>query len=310
MPFFVCRCMDAYNYIDYFVSFLIAERHCSELTAKVYSPVLSEFVEFMKETYGCSNWNDVDSRYVREWIVMLMKKGYSTLTVNKKLSALRSFYRFMLVRGYVKTNPMQKVRGPKNEKRLPEFVRENEMNTLLDKIVFKEDYEGSRNRLILLMFYSTGMRLAELVGLDLSSIDFYTSSIKVHGKRNKERIIPFGQELRDELKKFLCMRSQQMHDLNTPALLLGTNGKRISRYTVEKVVHDYLSQVTTLKKCSPHVLRHTFATAMLNNGAEIEVVRQLLGHKSIATTEIYTHTTFEELKKAYAKAHPRADKKD
>ena len=302
--------MSAYDYIDSFVSYLIAEGHYSELTAEVYSPALNEFLKFAEERYECSEWSEMDSRYIREWVVDLMRRGYASQTVNKKLSALRSFYRFLMMRGLVKVNPMQKVRGPKNEKRLPEFVRESEMNTLLDKIVFKEDYEGRRDHLILQLFYSTGMRLAELVGLDLSSVDFYTSSIKVQGKRNKERIIPFGAELRDELKKFLNLRAHQPGAGETPALLLGGKGRRISRSKVEEVVHNYLSQVTTLKKCSPHVLRHTFATAMLNNGAEIEVVRQLLGHASIATTEIYTHTTFEELKKAYAKAHPRADKKD
>lgn len=301
--------MNACDYIDSFMTYLVSERHYSKATAEVYAPALTSLLDFVGGAYGVSSWGEVTDGHVREWVVGMMSDGYSTLTVNKKLSALRSFYRFMNMRGFVKVNPTQRVKGPKNEKRLPEFVRENEMDTLLDRVRFSDNYEGRRDHLIIMLFYSCGLRLAELVGLDLNSVDFYTSSLKVLGKRNKQRIIPFGEELRDELKEYLAVRSSQSGAGCTAALFLGKNGGRVSRSTVETMVHNYLSQVTTLKKCSPHVLRHSFATAMLNNGAEIEVVRQLLGHQSIATTEIYTHTTFEELKKAYSKAHPRSEAK-
>lgn len=301
--------MNANDYIDGFISYIVAERNYSKLTAEGYATALNEFLTFMETTYGISDWTDVDADHIREWIVELMTEQLS-VTVNKKLSALRSFYKFMLIRGYVTADPTRKVKGPKGEKHLPVFVRESEMDTLLDKVEFGDDYEGLRDRLIILLLYSTGMRLAELVGLNVSSIDFYSSSVKVLGKRNKERVIPFGTELREALQVYLDVRAQQPQAVDSAALFLGKKGLRITREMVSSVVKKYLSQVSTARKLSPHVLRHTFATAMLNNGAEVEVVRQLLGHESIATTEIYTHVTFEELKKVYAKAHPRADKKD
>lgn len=302
--------MNAHYYIDSFVNYLIAERHYSKATAMVYSAALTRMLDFAESRYGLSSWEAVDDLHVREWVVQMMTDKCSARTVNKKLSALRSFYRYMMIKGFVAKNPTQKIHGLKNEKKLPVFVRENEMNFLFDKVCFGEGFEGQRDRLILLMFYSTGIRLSELVGLDVDSVDFYNSTIKVVGKRNKERIIPFGAELRNELQDYLDVRERQPGVRQTEALFLGKRGMRVSCSFVEKTVHAYLSQVTTLKKCSPHVLRHTFATAMLNNGAEIEVVRQLLGHESIATTEIYTHTTFEELKKAYFRAHPRAGEED
>jgi integrase/recombinase XerC len=181
------------------------------------------------------------------------------------------------------------------------------MNRLLDGIAFADNFEGIRDRLVMLLFYSTGIRLSELVGLNVGSVDFHTSTIKVLGKRNKERIVPFGAELREALEQYLSLRANQPMAKGNDALFFGIRVPRIPKETVNHIVRRYLSQVTTLKKRSPHVLRHSFATAMLNNGAEIEVVKQLLGHESIATTEIYTHTTFEELKKAYRQAHPRAD---
>ncbi len=300
--------MNAHDYIDSFMSFLVAERHYSEATAEVYAPALNSLLSFVGEHYGIMDWGEINDSHIREWVVQMMSNHFSTLTVNKKLSAVRSFYRFLMMSDVLGKNPASKVKGPKNEKKLPEFVRECEMDNLLDGIRFSEDFAGCRDRLVLLLFYSTGMRLSELVGLNLNSVDFGNSVLKVLGKRNKERLIPFGAELNEELQNYLLQRNQQEGADATPALLLGNRMGRISQSYVEKIVHAYLSQVTTLKKRSPHVLRHTFATVMLNNGAEIEVVRQLLGHASIATTEIYTHTTFEELKKAYSKAHPRADK--
>lgn len=301
--------MNANDYIDGFISYIVAERNYSKLTAEGYATALNEFLTFIETAYGIKDWADVDADHIREWVVELMT-GQLPVTVNKKLSALRSFYKFMLIRGYVTTDPTRKVKGPKGEKHLPVFVRESDMDTLLDKVEFCEDYEGLRDRLIILLLYSTGMRLAELVGLNVSSIDFYSSSVKVLGKRNKERLIPFGAELREALQAYLDVRAQQPQAVDNAALFPGKRGLRITRETVSSVVKKYLSQVSTARKLSPHVLRHTFATAMLNNGAEVEVVRQLLGHESIATTEVYTHVTFEELKKVYAKAHPRADKKD
>ncbi len=299
--------MDMHEQIDGFMSYLTAERNYSDKTVVVYDAALVELCGFVRDGYGVSSWQDVTTNMLRDWVVAQMERGSSPATVNKKLSSTRSFYKHLLRNRLVTTDPSRKISGPKKEKQLPSFVRESEMDNLLDRVEFGDDFIGKRDRLIILIFYSTGIRRAELVGLDVESIDFYTNTLKVLGKRNKERIVPFGQELRDALEEYIGLRSQQKGADVSRALFMGPRGGRINAADVGKMVHGYLSQVTTIRRRTPHVLRHSFATAMLNNGAELEVVKQLLGHESIATTEIYTHTTFEELKKAYAKAHPRAE---
>ena len=226
-------------------------------------------------------------------------------TVNSSLSAVRSFFRFALSRGLVAHDPSYVVKGPKKQKPLPQFVREDEMNRLLDTPQMWEDgFAGLRARTIIILFYETGIRLAELIGLDVTDVDFAAHQIKVTGKRNKQRIIPFGTELEGVLREYLTQRNAQLQV--DPALVLSDKGKRMTRNQVEKIVKQHLSLTTTLKKRTPHVLRHSFATAMLNNGAGLEDVRLLLGHESVATTQIYTHTTFEQLKRIYENAHPRA----
>ena len=235
-----------------------------------------------------------------------MDKGDMASTVNRSLSAVRSFFRFALSRKLVEHDPSHVVKGPKKQKPLPQFVRENEMNRLLDiKEMWGVEYEDIRARTIILLFYSTGMRLAELIGLDSHDVDFVSRQLKVTGKRNKQRIIPFGDEVEAALREYIQLRDKLVGE-ETEALFTSEKGCRVSRSQVGALVKKHLSQVTTLKKRSPHVLRHSFATAMLNNGAGLESVRKLLGHESVATTEIYTHTTFEQLKKVYKDAHPRA----
>lgn len=302
--------------VERFIAYLRAERHYSERTVGVYQPSLLDFKAFAMSLAQGGNagtpaeafdWALVSSEDIREWVVGMMDRGIKSATVNKRLSALRSFFRFLMQEGKVSVNPTLKVRGPKKEKRLPSFVRERDMDHLLDGITFPDTFEGVRDHLILLIFYSTGMRLAELVGLTTHSFDFHTNTVRVLGKRNKERIIPFGAELRQALLDYLDMRARMPMAAQSDALFPGKKSLRISRREVERVVKYYLSMVTTIRQRSPHVLRHTFATAMLNNGADIEVVKQLLGHESIATTEIYTHTTLEELKKVYSQAHPHAE---
>lgn len=302
-------------WIERFITYLRAERHYSEQTVAVYEPTLCGFAAFVGNNGQLSvvngqsiDWSIVSRDDVREWIASQMEQHKAAATVNKQLSALRSFYKYLLMCKAVESDPTRTLKGPKKEKKLPYFVREKEMDNLFDNITFSDDYAGCRDRLILLIFYSTGIRLSELVGLDVSSVNFHSSTIKVLGKRNKERIVPFGAELKEALEAYLPMREQQPQAVDNPALFLGVKVPRITKGAVSEIVKRCLSQVTTQRKRSPHVLRHTFATAMLNNGAEIEVVKQLLGHESIATTEIYTHTTFEELKKAYQQAHPRAEK--
>lgn len=300
-------------WIERFVTYLRAERNYSEQTVEVYEPTLCRFAAFVSHN-GIVNgksldWSLVSRDDVREWIASQMEQNKAATTVNKQLSALRSFYKYLLMCKAVESDPTRTLKGPKKEKKLPYFVREKEMDNLFDEVTFADDYLGCRDRLILLTFYSTGIRLSELVGLDISSVNLHSSTIKVLGKRNKERIVPFGAELKEALEAYLPLREQQPQAIDNPALFLGVKVPRITKAAVSDIVKRCLSQVTTQRKRSPHVLRHSFATAMLNNGAEIEVVKQLLGHESIATTEIYTHTTFEELKKAYSKAHPRAEEK-
>jgi integrase/recombinase XerC len=236
----------------------------------------------------------------------MMDKGDMASTVNSSLSAVRSFFRFALSRGLVTHDPSYVVKGPKKQKPLPQFVREEEMNRLLDTPqMWQEGFDGLRARTIIILFYETGIRLAELIGLDVADVDFAAHQIKVTGKRNKQRIIPFGEELEKALQEYLSQRNALPLQLE-PALILSDKGRRMTRSLVEKIVKQHLSLTTTLKKRTPHVLRHSFATAMLNNGAGLEDVRLLLGHESVATTQIYTHTTFEQLKRVYENAHPRA----
>ncbi len=294
------------NMIEKFLDYLKYERNRSELTVQSYERSLREFESYFKNREGQLSWESIDSDVIRDWMESLMDKGDMASTVNRCLSAVRSFYRFALSRRLVKHDPSHVVKGPKKQKPLPQFVRENEMDRLLDiKEMWGSQYKDVRARTIIITFYSTGVRLAELVGLNTADVDFTSHQLKVTGKRNKQRIIPFGAELEKELQNYIALRDTEVGHATDP-LFTSEKGERIKRSQVEKLVKDHLSQVTTLKKRSPHVLRHSFATAMLNNGAGLESVRKLLGHESVATTEIYTHTTFEQLKKVYKNAHPRA----
>ena len=288
-----------------FLNYLRYERNRSELTVCRYEQSLRDFESYFKNRDGQLSWESVDSDIIRDWMESMMDKGDMASTVNSSLSAVRSFFRFALSRGLVTHDPSYVVKGPKKQKSLPQFVREEEMNRLLDTPqMWEEGFAGLRARTIIIMFYETGIRLAELIGLDVTDVDFAAHQIKVTGKRNKQRIIPFGAELEAVLREYITQRNDQLQV--DQALVLSDKGKRMTRSQVEKIVKRHLSLTTTLKKRTPHVLRHSFATAMLNNGAGLEDVRLLLGHESVATTQIYTHTTFEQLKKVYENAHPRA----
>ena len=288
-----------------FLNYLRYERNRSELTVRRYEQSLRDFESYFKNRDSQLSWESVDSDVIRDWMESMMDKGDMASTVNSSLSAVRSFFRFALSRKLVDRDPSYVVKGPKKQKPLPQFVREEEMNRLLDTPqMWEEGFAGLRARTIIIMFYETGIRLAELIGLDVTDVDFAAHQIKVTGKRNKQRIIPFGAELEAVLREYITQRNDQLQV--DQALVLSDKGKRMTRSQVEKIVKRHLSLTTTLKKRTPHVLRHSFATAMLNNGAGLEDVRLLLGHESVATTQIYTHTTFEQLKKVYENAHPRA----
>lgn len=290
---------------DSFLDYLRFEKNYSEKTIVSYGTDLVKFEEFFKGVDEKVDFTTVDADLVRAWVMSLMEQGYTSTSVNRKLSSLRSFYRFLLRKKLVQADPMLKIVGPKNKKPLPAFLKESEMNRLLDEIPFKEDFAGCRDKTIIETFYATGMRLSELIGLNDADVDFSASLIKVTGKRNKQRLIPFGEELRQVMLAYLAVRDGAIPEKEDAFFVL-ENGRRMYASKVYNLVKRNLSKVVSLKKRSPHVLRHTFATSMLNNRAELGAVKELLGHSSLTTTEVYTHATFEELKKVYEQAHPRA----
>ena len=289
-----------------FLRYLLYELNRSEKTIIAYGTDLRDFEGYLKKNDVEADFTKVDSNRIRSWVISLMDEdGCSPASVNRKLSSLRSFYRFLLRKGLMEVDPMLKIVGPKKKKPLPSFVREEDMNRLLDEIPFGDGFEGHRDRMILEVFYATGMRLSELIGLNDVDVDISARLIKVKGKRDKQRLIPFGDELMQDLLLYIKVRDETCLE-GVEAFFVRKNGKRMYPMQVYRLVRRNLSKVVALKKKSPHVLRHTFATAMLNGNAELRAVKELLGHENLATTEIYTHTTFEELKKVYEQAHPRA----
>lgn len=290
--------------INRFLDYLRYEKNASVYTIRNCKHDLTVFEQFYRERWDGMTWETVDADIVRTWMEWMVDNGRKAATVNEQLSSLRSFYRFALKRGLVSKDPAHSVQSMKEEKPLPVFVRESEMDNLLDKMKWGSEYNDVRARTIILLLYQTGIRRSELTGLDDKDVDLDQMQLKVTGKRNKQRIVPFGIELRDQLKSYIDKRDKEIARAEQ-GFFLNAKGKRISVNEVYFVVRDKLRLVSTQKKLSPHVLRHSFATAMLNNDAGLESVQKLLGHESLETTEIYTHTTFEQLKKVYAKAHPR-----
>lgn len=289
---------------DEFLGYLRLEKNYSENTIINYRIDISEFELFLKSLDDDLKLESVDTDIVRMWIGVLADK-YAATSVNRKLSSLKAFYRYLLRRKIVETDPAEVLSGLKRKKILPVFVRTREMDRLLDEIDFGASFEGVRNRLMIEVFYSTGMRLSELINLKDADVDFGMSVLKVLGKRNKQRLIPFGEELRQDMMDYVevrdcCCRNKDSY------FFLRKDGKKVYPSLVYSVVKNGLAKVVTLRKRSPHVLRHSFATSMLNNGASLTSVKELLGHERLTTTEIYTHTTFDELKKIYKQAHPRA----
>ena len=282
------------------------ERNRSPRTVQEYEDDLRMFESFFKNKDNQVSWESVDSDLIRDWLESMMDSGHAATSVNRRLSALRSLFRFALSRHLVEKDPAHVIVGPKNSKPLPAFVREQDMNRLLDgEEMWQDNFDDLRARTIIILLYHTGVRVSELTGMDVSSLDMYDSYIKVKGKGNKERVVPFGEELKAGLEKYLVAR-ESFAGMKDGPLFVDDRLRRMSPDQVRAIVKNNLSKVTTQKKRSPHVLRHSFATAMLNNGAGIESVKKLLGHAKISTTEIYTHTTFEQLKRVYKQAHPRA----
>ena len=291
--------------IDRFLDYLKLERNYSRLTVLKYESCLRLFEEYFKNLNTELEWESVDADVIRDWMENMMDSGLTAATVNGRLSAVRSFYRFALKKGLVENDPAHTITGPKKEKPLPKFIREKDMDRLLQPEMWGDTYKDICARTIILLFYETGMRVGELVMLDDEMVDLDNRQLKVTGKRNKQRIIPFGAELKQALRDFVRLRDEQV-ERTEKGFFVTEKGQRVTYEQVRRMVKNHLGRVTTQQKRTPHVLRHTFATTMLNHEAGLESVKQLLGHESLATTEIYTHTTFEQLKKVYEKAHPRS----
>ena len=291
--------------IEQFLNYLRFERNSSPQTVLTYEEALREFESYLAFKDSGLSLRDADADLIREWMESLMDRGNNASTINKKLSALRSFFRFALKRKLVDRDPAHCITGPKKAKPLPQFVREGEMDRLLDDMEWGDDYKDVRARTLLILLYETGIRRAEVIGLNDADVDLEACQLKVTGKRNKQRIVPFGEELATEIRRYMDVRNAHT-TADCGAFFLNDRGTRITEALVGRIVRENLSKVTSLKKRSPHVLRHSFATAMLNNGAGLESIKNLLGHESVSTTEIYAHTTFEQLKRVYKEAHPRA----
>ena len=287
---------------DGFIQYLQFEKRFSNHTLVAYTNDLAQFITYLEKTYEIKSIEEINHTVVRSWIVSLMENKISPRSVNRKITTLKSFYKYLLRQKIVSENPMLKIQSPKTSKRLPIFVEKETMDMLLDVVDFGEDEEGQRNKLIIELFYATGMRLSELINLKETNIDFHQCQLKVLGKRNKERIIPFNKEIKATIESYIKSKK----DLPNEFLFETKKGRRITEETVYGVVRSYLSLVTTIDKKSPHVLRHTFATHMLNNGADLNAIKELLGHANLSATQVYTHNTVEKLKSIHKQAHPKA----
>ncbi|WP_297101442.1 tyrosine-type recombinase/integrase [uncultured Draconibacterium sp.] len=297
------------SYQESFINFLKYEKRYSPHTVKAYEKDLDRFVEFCTKMVGDFVVKDVDLKLLRSWVVDLMEHDYSPSSVSRMMTAVKSFYNFLLREQVVDVNPAINVPLPKIRKKLPHFVEENNLNHLLDDDLFDNGFRGRRDKLIISLFYGTGIRLAELI--NLKDRDFNTAEylIKVLGKRNKERIIPYPREINQLFNDYVDVRNDEIVN-NSGYLFVTEKGKQIYEKLVYRVVKSNLARVTSLEKKSPHVLRHTYATHLLNNGADLNAVKELLGHANLAATQVYTHTTFEKLQQSYKQAHPRGGKND
>lgn len=289
---------------DDFIIYLQAEKRYAGHTVKAYKNDLNQFHAFCHD--NGKEGMDLHFKTIRSWVVYLMDGGYSSRSVHRKLTTLRTYCNFLIREGEIESNPLDRVLKPKISKRVPVFVDESMMDQLLDDYSFGEDFTGIRNRLVMDLLYQTGMRRSELIGLDTDSVNLEGKSVKVKGKRDKERIIPVNDELVESLKHYLVARGRVVESPGQERLIITERGKPAYDKLIYRIVNKYLTLVTTLDKKSPHVLRHTFATHMLNNGADLNAIKELLGHANLSATQVYTHNTFKKLKSIYNQAHPRA----
>jgi len=284
-----------------FITYLSSEKRFSKHTVKSYTTDLTQFTSFLADEFQIvDDINEIRFQIIRTWIASLLEKGVSPRSVNRKISTLKSYFKFLIREGVIVENPMTKVVAPKSKKRLPVFIEEDQIESLLNEVRFEEGFIGERNKLIIELFYVTGIRLSELINIKISDIDFQNQSIKVLGKRNKERLIPLSSSMVGELRSFIEKNQQNQF------LFTNLDGKRLYTKLVYRLVNKYIGEISSVNKKSPHILRHTFATHMLNNGADINAIKELLGHATLSATQVYTHNTIEKLKTVYKQAHPRA----
>lgn len=297
-----------YSYVQRFIDYLKFEKRYSVHTIIAYQEDLHQFFTYLNDQLAMPEpaLTDISTSFIRSWLAGLKEAKNTSKTINRKISSLRSFFKYHLRTGLISQSPMTTIIAPKVPKRLPLFVEEKDTSTLFDHVEFPDNWQGKTDRLILTIFYNTGMRLSELVNLKESQVNVAANAIKVLGKGNKERIIPVSSELIVAIKEYIELKKTSFEQVEEGWLLLTDKGRHVYHKYVYHAVKKYLSLVTTIDKKSPHVLRHTFATHLTNNGADLNAVKELLGHSSLAATQIYTHNTIEKLKDVYKKAHPKA----
>lgn len=297
--------MQQHAAVESFLNYIQYEKRYSKNTSEAYQNDLEQFNVFITAN-GCDDVLQVTHIDIRNWMVSLMQDKISPRSINRKISTLKSFYKYLLRKGTITKNPLTKVQPPKTSKRLPVFVEQPGIDKLLTEIEFSEGYEGLLEKTIIELLYGTGMRRSELLNLKETDVDSYNSQVKVLGKGNKERLIPLHPGLLATVKNYLQQKKEQVPQTDTGYLLVTPKGKKLTAGYLYTTVKRYLNLVTTVNKKSPHVLRHTFATHLMNNGADINAVKELLGHSSLAATQVYTHNTIDKLKEVYRKAHPKA----
>jgi len=284
-----------------FITYLTSEKRFSEHTIKSYTTDLKQFTSFLSSEFQIiDEVYEISFQIIRTWIASLLEKGINPRSVNRKISTLKTYFKFLIREGELIENPMMKVVAPKSKKRLPVFIEEDQIASLLNEVQFEEGFVGQRNKLIIELFYVTGIRLSELINIKISDVDFNNQSIKVLGKRNKERIIPLSSNVINDLNLFIKSNKQNKY------LFTNLEGDKLYNKLVYRLVNKYIGEISSVNKKSPHILRHTFATHMLNNGADINAIKELLGHANLSATQVYTHNTIEKLKTVYKQAHPRA----
>jgi integrase/recombinase XerC len=289
-----------------FIDYLVFEKRYSGHTIRSYRDDLEAFAAYIRDEFGIAEVRQVTPAVIRSWLASMKDQGLSSRSLNRKISSLRSFYKYQLKNGVVELSPMGAIISQKMGKRLPVFVEQKEMAMLFDEVVFPDDWEGRTDRLALAILYYTGMRLSELVGLRESHVDSGNRTVKVLGKGNKERVIPVNGVLMAAMREYCDQKEVELEAPDREFLLVGRKGRKLYPKYVYRLVRKYLAQVTTIGQKSPHVLRHTFATHLMNAGAGLNPVKELLGHASLAATQVYTHNTIEKLKDIYKKAHPKA----